>query len=180
MILTRHVQSCPRCSGREFSIDHDGRRFLCRAPGCGLEFFLNSAAAVGVILHGPDGRLLVLRRAHDPGRGLLGLPGGFADAGETAEAAACRETREETGLELDPGSLSYFTSAANLYLYHDVTYQTLDLFFSAPCAHLEQARARAEVSEVILARPEYVDPAAFAFPSTRTVMARFLSQGKRV
>ncbi len=178
MILTRHFHSCPRCSGREFTVDQGDRHFLCRVPACGLEFFLNSAAAVGVILYGPDGRLLILRRAHDPGRGLLGLPGGFVDDGETAEAAVCRETREEVGLDLDPGALSYFTSAANLYLYHGVTYQTLDLYFSAPCANLEQARAQAEVAEVILARPEEVDPAAFAFPSGRAAVARFLRQGK--
>ena len=43
-------------------------------------------------------RLLLIRRAKEPYRGLLGLPGGKMDPGETPLAASRREMREETGL----------------------------------------------------------------------------------
>jgi ADP-ribose pyrophosphatase YjhB (NUDIX family) len=45
-----------------------------------------------------DGRLLLARRAVAPAQGLWDLPGGFLEAGETAEAGVHREIREETGL----------------------------------------------------------------------------------
>lgn len=56
-----------------------------------------------VVVH--DGRLLVVRRGHEPGRGLWSVPGGRVEAGETLAAACVREVREETGLAVVPGAV---------------------------------------------------------------------------
>jgi 8-oxo-dGTP diphosphatase len=57
----------------------------------------------GAVVHDDTGRLLMIRRGTDPGRGRWSLPGGRCEAGETAAAAAVREVREETGLVVRPG-----------------------------------------------------------------------------
>lgn len=44
-------------------------------------------------------RLLLIQRAFPPFKGRFALPGGFVDVGETVEAAALRELKEETGIE---------------------------------------------------------------------------------
>src|SRR5262249_9987500 len=52
------------------------------------------------------GRLLLIRRGHDPGRGLWSIPGGRVESGETDHEAVIRELREETGLDVVPGALA--------------------------------------------------------------------------
>ncbi|MFP5023169.1 NUDIX hydrolase [Pseudonocardia phyllosphaerae] len=63
-------------------------------------------ACVGGILHAPDGRLLLVRRANAPGRGLWSIPGGRVEAGEDDHTAVVREMFEETGLHVVPGRVA--------------------------------------------------------------------------
>ncbi len=54
----------------------------------------------GVVIHG--NRVLLIRRGAEPLKGQWSLPGGMLELGEELEEAACRELKEETGLDVEP------------------------------------------------------------------------------
>jgi ADP-ribose pyrophosphatase YjhB (NUDIX family) len=55
---------------------------------------------VGILIRKGDEYLLI-KRASEPDKGLWSVPGGMVEVGEKAEEAAIRETKEETGLEIE-------------------------------------------------------------------------------
>jgi ADP-ribose pyrophosphatase YjhB (NUDIX family) len=60
---------------------------------------------VGAVVTDSRGRLLLIKRGHEPGAGLWSLPGGRIEPGETGAEALIREMLEETGLTVEPGRL---------------------------------------------------------------------------
>lgn len=59
---------------------------------------------VGAVVRDGDGRLLLVRRGTEPGRGLWSVPGGRVETGESAREATAREVLEETGLRVEVGA----------------------------------------------------------------------------
>ena len=93
------LRYCPRCAAELQELDVRGnRRLTC--PECSYIFYM-SPAAVACVLAEEDGRILFVLRKYDPGRGKWCLPAGFVEAGEQPDECAVRETKEETGLDVE-------------------------------------------------------------------------------
>jgi ADP-ribose pyrophosphatase YjhB (NUDIX family) len=99
---------CPQC-GTALEMRQAGDRERPVCPGCGFVFYINPLVAVGALVE-HEGRVALVRRGVEPGRGRWGLPAGYVEADESAEEAAVRETLEEAHLvvELD-GLLDAFS-----------------------------------------------------------------------
>jgi len=90
---------CPGCGHPLEDRELFGRmRRVC--PRCGFIHFHDPKVAVGVLVEDDRGRVLLVRRAVVPGRGLWGFPSGFMEYDEVPRVAAQREVEEETGLQV--------------------------------------------------------------------------------
>ncbi|MBD9542236.1 NUDIX domain-containing protein [Ensifer sp. ENS04] len=72
----------------------------------GRPLFDNTPTVVCMIAKVAHGAYVAVRRNNEPGRGLLGLPGGYHMRGETWQQAGCREVFEETGYTVEPESVN--------------------------------------------------------------------------
>jgi 8-oxo-dGTP diphosphatase len=101
--MIQRPQFCSQCGGELQVRETDGSpRPVC--VRCGHVVYLNPAPSIAAILV-RDGRVLLVKRNIEPGRGLWSLPGGFIEEDETVEQAVIREVREETGLSCLPRRL---------------------------------------------------------------------------
>jgi 8-oxo-dGTP diphosphatase len=96
--VTRPVPVCPRCATA------DEQPLTC--DRCGWRWYANPKPAAAVLLERQadedvEPSVLLLKRAVEPGFGEWDLPAGYLDAGESFEMAARRETREESGIEVE-------------------------------------------------------------------------------
>jgi ADP-ribose pyrophosphatase YjhB (NUDIX family) len=92
---------CPQCGGaleRRRLKSGEPERPVCTA--CGFVFYIDPKIAVGTIIATPTDRLVLVRRAIEPGYGKWVFPGGYVDRGEPLPTAALREAREESGLDV--------------------------------------------------------------------------------
>lgn len=99
------IQFCSQCGATtslKVPSGDDLPRFVCEA--CAHIHYQNPKIVVGTISEW-ENRILLCRRAIEPGYGLWTLPGGFMEQGETVEQGAMRETMEECGAEIDITSL---------------------------------------------------------------------------
>ncbi|MDO4881338.1 MAG: NUDIX domain-containing protein [Capnocytophaga sp.] len=123
--MEKIFKHCPNCTSDKVEFPNNVR-FLCH--NCGFTYYHNIAAAVAIIFRYEDKILFTVRNIN-PDKGKLDLPGGFIDPNENAEEAACREIKEELGLVILPSQLEYITTSPNNYLYKNVPYRTMDIFY---------------------------------------------------
>jgi ADP-ribose pyrophosphatase YjhB (NUDIX family) len=107
---------CPVCGGgleSRLLKAGDPERLVCDA--CGFVFYLDPKVAVGTIIRDDRNRVVLVKRAIEPGYGKWVFPGGYVDRGEEVQTAAIREAREEAGIDVRIDRL------INIYSYHGRT-----------------------------------------------------------
>jgi len=166
---------CPKCGSSEFEI-HNALSKHC--ANCGFTYYQNPRASTAAFILNGKGELLVARRAKDPAKGTLDLPGGFVDNYENAEQGMVREIEEETGLKVEADKVQYMFSIPNIYRYSGMDIHTLDLFFLCRVAEDAEVKAADDAAELtwLPLREVYVE--RFGLRSIREAVHRFLQQNR--
>ncbi len=162
---------CPKCGSSGFGV-HNAKSKACRR--CGFVYYFNPGAAVVAFILNGKGELLVCRRAKEPAKGTLDLPGGFIDSFETAEEGIAREVMEETGLEVKEAT--YLFSLPNTYPYRGFTYHTLDQFFRCQVEDTATVAANDDVADAFWVSPDRLEAEAFGLDSIRKGVGMFLAR----
>jgi ADP-ribose pyrophosphatase YjhB (NUDIX family) len=153
---------CPRCGE---AIEKVEDRADCRA--CGFVAYANPVPAAEAVCFDERGRILLGRRAVDPGVGLWDLPGGFLREDEHPLEALRREVREETALELE--TVEFLGHWLEPYDGRIV----LSLTFTASVAGV--AKAGDDLAELRWFEPDVLpSPAELAFTHYPDVLGRAL------
>ncbi len=153
---------CPKCGSNEFYINNEQSK---KCDSCGFVYYFNSAASIVAIIENSKNEVLVARRAKDPAKGTLDLPGGFAEMGETIEETVRREILEETRLKID--SLKYIFSIPNRYVYSEFEVHTMDLFFECKIDDFSNMKAQDDVTELLFIPRKELNPDDFGLLSIK-------------
>lgn len=161
---------CPKCGSRHFG-EHNEKSKHC--DDCGFTYYYNASAATVALIFNERNELLVCRRAKEPAKGTLDLPGGFLDLFETAEEGVAREVREETGMHV--AEARYLFSLPNQYEFSGFVVHTLDLFFLCRVESTDRFFAADDVAESFFLPLHHIRPEEFGLTSIRQGVERLLA-----
>ena len=164
---------CPKCGSAAFGENDEKSK---RCADCGFVYYFNASSATVALILNEQGELLVGRRAKEPKKGTLDLPGGFVDCFETGEEGVAREVLEETGLEVVDAK--YLFSLPNTYLYSGFLVHTLDQFFRCRVKDDCRLGAMDDVADAFWIPLQEVNPEEFGLESVREGVKRFLKENQ--
>ena len=159
-----HLSYCTKCGKKTLQWDGEKKQSCTQ---CDYVLYHNCAAAVAVIIK-HDEKILLTRRNQEPHKGKLDLSGGFTDPKESAEDTCRRELKEELDITIDSNKLKYKTSLPNTYIYKQIMYNTLDLFFEYEVnAQLDIRLEQSEISDYIWLKVDDINIDDIAFDSQK-------------
>lgn len=153
---------CPICGSHQFVENNEKSK---RCSDCHFVYYFNPSAAAVAVIENDKGEILVARRAKEPAKGTLDLPGGFADLHETIEESLLREVKEETNLDVE--TFEFLFSIPNLYIYSGLEVHTMDMFFRCKVSNTNTLKAQDDVEDLFFIDIKNLNPSEFGMLSVR-------------
>ena len=169
--LTPTTKFCSQCG---VAVDHripaDDSRLRAVCPACSTVHYDNPKCVVGTIPVLGD-KILLCKRAIEPGRGLWTLPAGFMECGESLAQGAARETLEEACASVD--------LIEPVYSLVDIPHiGQIHIFFRAQLRDRDFAAGH-ETLEVALFAHDEIPWHNIAFNSVRVALQSYIADAAR-
>jgi len=168
------IRYCPRCGSNNFNTNDQGHSFHCEA--CRFIYFINNSAAVACLIFNKEGKLLLARRAIDPAKGMLDLPGGFVEPMERLEDTVVREIMEELGVHITKAE--FLVSFPNEYIYSDFSVFTVDMAFVCSIDNHEAIVPADDVSSIEYLFPEEIKAETLCSKSMFEIINYYINANK--
>ncbi len=155
------MRFCSTCAGpieQRIPPNDDRERHVCQA--CNTVHYVNPKVVVGSVCT-LDDRLLLCRRAIEPGLGLWTIPAGYLENGETVEEGARREAWEEARAQIALEGL--------IAVYSIKRIDQVQLLYRARLTS-DDVAAGPESLEVMLVDWAHIPWSELAFPTVRWVL----------
>lgn len=163
---------CPICGGEVEQKLHN--LFICKV--CGCNYYVNPAPTSAVIIENSKGEILLVRRKFDPEKGMLDLPGGFIELGESIEDATVREIKEELGVEIT--DISYFADYPDDYLFKGVNYKILSIIMLGKIADDAVVTASDDIEDAKYYKKEEIPFEEIGFKNIKQALIDYLKKPK--
>lgn len=167
--MSQRYYYCPKC-GEALHYRHCGERQRLVCPACGYIFYENPIVGVAAIVLDDSGRILLGQR-NSSYRGLWCIPCGYVEYDEDVYAAALREFKEETGLDIIIDGV--FTVHSN---FHNPEVHTVGIWFKARVTGGE-LKAGGDLAKVGYYALDSLPP--LAFPTDDLVVKELLEEEKK-
>jgi len=173
--VTSGFDFCPKCGSSFFHSRDKGRSYQCDT--CHFHYFINNSAAVACLIFNSSGDLLLTRRAFEPNKGMLDLPGGFVEPLETVEEAVVREIKEELNVHVI--HMTYLVSFPNLYPFSNFEVPTVDLAFVCETSSLSQLCPGDDVAAVEFVHPAKINLTGMCSDSMKQIIQFYLGKSSK-
>lgn len=164
-------QFCPYCGNKYSPEAIRAKEFFFSCQTCGRHVFENQVVTASALII-QEGRLLLVRRAHEPQKGMLDIPGGYCQPQEHPEEACKRELREELGVEIEITDL-HGVYAPTPYEYQGNIQYNCDLFYTATLLSNDVVPADDVASVEWVSLDNLPDESELAFSSLQQAVREF-------
>jgi mutator protein MutT len=162
------LKFCPFCGSSHFPWDGI-KCHICE--DCHHKLYTNEVGATIALIKNDKDELLFTVRRSDPAKGMLDLPGGFIDLGETAEDGVRREVKEELNLVVN--DLKFFGTFPNTYSFGGLTYFTIDIVFECKVESFAPLKANDDVIDIHFINSKLVNLEDIGLDSPREVIRKY-------
>lgn len=162
---SREWRYCPWCADHLHMGEIDGTPRL-KCPSCTFVHWDNPKVVAITLVPTTSGGAILIRRSIPPKVGMLALPGGYVEKGETPEQGAKREVKQEAGLDIEIERLLWWVVPPGIN-------EILMFFVAKPTDQVPTAGP--ETSEAIVLDRDTLSVTELAFSTHRKAVEDWLS-----